>query len=85
MSNLTQVSRFRKKNPFSRRYSWMNATVLTPPDAGYPVRLRERLCEHAPSTLIALGNLALLSQPKTALFCSARCPGDAILSAYDTA
>ena len=38
-----------------------------------------------PSTLTALGNLALLSQPKTALFCSVRCPGDAILGAYDAA
>lgn len=63
----------------------MNATVLTPTDAGYPVRLRDRLGEHAPSTLTAIGNLALLSQPKTALFCSARCPGDAILGAYDAA
>jgi len=38
-----------------------------------------------PRTLTALGNLALLSQPKTGLFCSRRCPGNAILSAYDTA
>lgn len=59
--------------------------VFTRTDPAYPVRLRERLGQDAPSTLTALGNLGLLSQPKTALFCSARCPGDAILGAYDTA
>src|SRR3990170_6732323 len=63
----------------------MNPTVLRSTDAGYPVRLRERLGEHAPSTLSALGNLGSLSQPRTALFCSVRCPGDAILGAYDAA
>src|SRR3990172_12303618 len=63
----------------------MNPTVFTPTDAGYPARLRERLGEHAPRTLTALGNPASLSQPKTALFCSIRCPGDAILGAYDAA
>lgn len=29
------------------------------------------------------GNIELLRQPKTALFCSAKCPGDAILRAMD--
>jgi predicted Rossmann fold nucleotide-binding protein DprA/Smf involved in DNA uptake len=33
--------------------------------------------------LTALGNLDLLATPKTALFCSARCPGHAILATYD--
>jgi predicted Rossmann fold nucleotide-binding protein DprA/Smf involved in DNA uptake len=59
-------------------------TVLRPTDPAYPVSLRERLGDHAPK-LTALGNLELLSQPKTALFCSVRCPGDAILGAYDSA
>ncbi len=63
----------------------MNHTVLRSTDAGYPARLRERLGEHAPRTLTALGDPASLSQPKTALFCSVRCPGDAIVGAYDTA
>jgi predicted Rossmann fold nucleotide-binding protein DprA/Smf involved in DNA uptake len=39
----------------------------------------------APPQLTALGNLDLLALPKTALFCSARCPGDAVLRACDTA
>lgn len=63
----------------------MNPTVLTSTDADYPARLRERLGERAPRTLTCLGDFASLSQPKTALFCSVRCPGDKILAAYDSA
>jgi predicted Rossmann fold nucleotide-binding protein DprA/Smf involved in DNA uptake len=63
----------------------MNPTVLNSTDASYPARLRERLGEHAPKILTALGAVASLSQPKTALFCSVRCLGDAILRAYDVA
>jgi predicted Rossmann fold nucleotide-binding protein DprA/Smf involved in DNA uptake len=47
--------------------------------------LRERLGDAAPAQVFAVGNLNLLALPKTALFCSARCPGDAILRAYDQA
>jgi predicted Rossmann fold nucleotide-binding protein DprA/Smf involved in DNA uptake len=47
--------------------------------------LRERLGTHVPPHLTVLGRLDLLALPKTALFCSARCPGGAILSAYDRA
>jgi predicted Rossmann fold nucleotide-binding protein DprA/Smf involved in DNA uptake len=43
------------------------------------------LGDTAPAQVFAVGNLELLSLPKTALFCSARCPGDAILRAYDQA
>ena len=39
----------------------------------------------APDQLSALGNLDLLPLPKTALFCSTRCPGNFILTAYDQA
>ena len=58
---------------------------LTFADARYPARLRERPGPNAPGQLSALGNLDLLAQPKTALFCSTRCPGQAILRAYDQA
>jgi predicted Rossmann fold nucleotide-binding protein DprA/Smf involved in DNA uptake len=51
----------------------------------YPARLRDRLGRSAPSPLTAVGNLNLLALPKTALFCSARCPGSAILPTYDQA
>lgn len=58
---------------------------LTDADMRYPARLRERLGADAPPQLAALGKLVLLARPKTALFCSARTPGDAILCAHDTA
>ena len=66
-------------------------TVRLPPenisraDFSYPARLRDRLGEDAPPELTALGNLELLARHKTALFCSARCPGKAILTTYDQA
>lgn len=63
----------------------MMSAVLNAADARYPARLRERLRTKAPAELFALGNLDLLALPKTALFCSARCPGDALLRAYDQA
>lgn len=59
------------------------ALVIT--DPRYPARLRERLGEKAPSRLHLHGHAGLLELPKTALFCSARCPGSAILRAYDQA
>jgi len=51
----------------------------------WPRRLTQRLGASTPPKLTALGNLDLLALPKTALFCSARCPGNAILAAYDQA
>jgi predicted Rossmann fold nucleotide-binding protein DprA/Smf involved in DNA uptake len=64
---------------------------MTPPilikasDARYPSQLGQRLSRSAPASLVALGNLDLLALPKTAIFCSARCPGKVILSTYDQA
>ncbi len=52
---------------------------------GYPNLLLARLCENAPDTLHAIGPVALLAATRTALFCSARTPGDAILRAHDAA
>ncbi len=63
----------------------MKPDLLTATDARFPPRLRERLGAGAPAQLSALGNLNLLAQPKVALFCSARCPGSAIITAYDQA
>jgi hypothetical protein len=53
--------------------------------AEYPTRLRDRLREAALSPLTAVGNLNLLALPKTALFCSARCPGGVMLPTCDLA
>ncbi|MGH8555035.1 MAG: DUF2283 domain-containing protein [Gammaproteobacteria bacterium] len=47
--------------------------------------LTDRLGVSAPAALQAIGPVALLAARKTALFCSARTPGDAILRAHDTA
>lgn len=63
----------------------MMSLTLPATDALYPARLRERLGDAAPTQLATLGNLALLALPKTGLFCSARCPGHVILTAYDQA
>jgi len=51
----------------------------------YPILLANRLGKEAPDRLWAIGNSELLELPKTALFCSSRCPGDAILKAMDQA
>lgn len=59
--------------------------TLLSTDARYPARLRERLGDAAPAQLTTLGNLDLLALPKTGFFCSARCPGNVILSTYDQA
>jgi predicted Rossmann fold nucleotide-binding protein DprA/Smf involved in DNA uptake len=58
---------------------------ITPDDARWPRLITERLSEQAPPKIWALGNLDILSQTKIALFCSTRCPGEAILRAYDQA
>lgn len=63
----------------------MKTSVIRIVEGCYPERLRERLGEAAPAELTALGNLDLLNYPKTAIFCSARCPGSAILATYDLA
>ena len=63
----------------------MKSTALNCADARYPRRLVQRLGADAPPQLTALGNLDLLALPKTALFCSAKCPGSVILPTYDQA
>jgi len=63
----------------------MTPLALNVADTHYPACLRERLGTEMSPNLWAIGNLDLLALPKTALFCSARCPGDAILRTYDQA
>jgi predicted Rossmann fold nucleotide-binding protein DprA/Smf involved in DNA uptake len=52
---------------------------------GAPDYPRALLGGSEPSTLFAIGNTKNLRQPLTALFCSNRCPGSAILRALDLA
>ena len=63
----------------------LRPTVLKPEDAFWPKCLTERLGRDAPRALHAIGPVALLAARRTALFCSARTPGDAILRAHDAA
>lgn len=59
--------------------------VIDRNSSSYPILLANRLGKEAPDRLWAIGNLELLKLPKTALFCSSHCPGDAILKAMDQA
>jgi predicted Rossmann fold nucleotide-binding protein DprA/Smf involved in DNA uptake len=59
--------------------------ALTPSQPQWPRQLEEKLETAAPSRLWAIGNLGILAERKVGLFCSVRCPGDAILRAYDVA
>jgi predicted Rossmann fold nucleotide-binding protein DprA/Smf involved in DNA uptake len=54
-------------------------------DDAYPTILLERFGEKAPERLTIIGPVEFLGNQKTALFCSARTPGTAILRAYDMA
>ena len=63
----------------------LRPVTLTNADSRWPAQLVERLDQAAPIVLQAAGPLALLIARKTALFCSARAPGGAILRAHDTA
>ena len=60
-------------------------TRITATDGNWPARLTELLGTRTPPELHLFGHPGLLALPKTALFCSARCPGSAILRAYDQA
>ena len=59
--------------------------TLTPSHPQWPRHLAERLETAAPTRLWAIGNLEILAVHRVGLFCSVRCPGDAILAAYDAA
>ena len=54
-------------------------------DALFAAHFAGRLRLAAPEFVDVVGNLALLSHPLTAFFCSAKCPGATILKAYDSA
>lgn len=58
---------------------------LTPSDPRWPRELSDRLQSKAPPELWAIGATEILEARKIGLFCSVRCPGNAILGAYDSA
>lgn len=61
----------------------MASGVLYPRSPAWPRSLKERLGVSAPSSLHLIGPPAILATERTALFCSARTPGGAILRAHD--
>ena len=64
----------------------MEPTVrLTPAKEARYVGANGRAAVALPPETAHLGNLRLLDEPLTALFCSNRCPGDLILKTYDLA
>lgn len=63
----------------------LKPTAFKPEDAFWPKCLTERLGKDAPRALHAIGPVALLAPRRTALFCSASTPGEAILRAHDAA
>jgi predicted Rossmann fold nucleotide-binding protein DprA/Smf involved in DNA uptake len=60
-------------------------TIILPASSEVLVPFRLRLGPIMPAQVFALGKLDILALPKTALFCSVRCPGKAILRTYDQA
>ena len=65
----------RRHRPQRVKTPLQSPELVSRDDGRYPARLRQCLGEDAPRQLSALGNLDLLTLPKTGLFCSARCPG----------
>lgn len=63
----------------------LHCPAILAPDSEALALLRHRAGPGAPEHIHAVGNLDLLALPKTALFCSARCPGRVILPTYDQA
>ena len=56
-----------------------------PPRGSVVVGMNGRSAASLPTETALRGNLRLLNEPLTALFCSNRCPGDLILKTYDLA
>lgn len=61
------------------------AIEIAPSHVCWPSLMAERLGKVVPPVLYAIGNAQILTGRRTALFCSTKCPGDAILAATDTA
>lgn len=63
----------------------MDTVNLQYNDSNYPPPLKKHLGKDAPDIITGLGNIDILRHNSTALFCSAKCPGDLILKTYDLA
>src|SRR5436190_23671533 len=59
--------------------------LLAPESSEYPAALRSGPAGLALRPISAIGPVSLLRQRLLGFFCSARCPGEAILQTYDMA
>ncbi len=60
--------------------------IVSRESTDYPANVELFLGDDSPATVSMVGDADILSRDnKTALFCSSKCPGDAILKAYDLA
>src|SRR5438094_1327940 len=59
--------------------------LLAPESSEYPAALRSGPADLALRPISAIGSVSLLRQRLLGFFCSARCPGAAILQTYDLA
>lgn len=66
-----------------KNYSYLIQRIL-PGQEYYPTTIYNGLFKTLP-TIFSIGTLDILKQQTIALFCSRKCPGDAILKAYDFA
>jgi len=72
-------------NQVGARTTRFPISKLTPSDPFWPRKLSNRLQNNGPAQLWIIGAIEALEARKVGLFCSVRCPGDAILGAYDSA
>jgi predicted Rossmann fold nucleotide-binding protein DprA/Smf involved in DNA uptake len=61
----------------------MQVHSLSPGNPSFPPALNQYLADKAQPTIAALGRSELLQENKIGLFCSVKCPGTAILRAFD--
>ncbi len=59
--------------------------ILYKGKTGYPEKLQKYMPENAPEKIYTLGNLDILNNNLSAIFCSQKCPGSIILQSYDMA
>ncbi|HPZ08875.1 MAG TPA: DNA-processing protein DprA [Candidatus Eremiobacteraeota bacterium] len=60
-------------------------TILHKGKTGYPEKVERYMLKNAPEKIYTLGNLDILNNNLTAIFCSLKCPGNIILQTCDMA
>jgi predicted Rossmann fold nucleotide-binding protein DprA/Smf involved in DNA uptake len=60
-------------------------TILHKGKTGYPEKVQKYMLKNGPEKIYTLGNLDILNNNLSAIFCSLKCPGSIILKTYDMA